>query len=189
MERARAIEILRRADAKGWSLSELARRAHVRRNTLSAIVNGRTCPQRRTLEKLADALGTTPEVLMPPAPPGSAADQRSLRDAEPDTRTDWIGHAVAGLSDENRRALGAFVRALMMTGDVDAAAIAARASVPRDVMPPEGEAAEAGGPVGRTERARAVAAARRRARDRRVPGHQRRPGSRRAEGTTGSDSS
>ena len=121
MSPPRVIEILRRCDANGWSLSELARRAEIRRNTLSAIVNGRTRPQRRTLEKIADALGTTPEVLVRedeprPAEAGAAA--------KPELLLEYFGE----LSPALREVVMAFVAGLAVSGSLDGATHAARAT-------------------------------------------------------------
>jgi transcriptional regulator with XRE-family HTH domain len=121
VNRPRLIEILRRCDARGWTLSELARRSHVQRNTLSAIVNGRTTPQRRTVEKLADVLGTTPEALVHrdeplPGKPKRESDLELLvrmwRDLDPVGREIVLGFA-AGMA---------------ANADINMAVVAARAA-------------------------------------------------------------
>lgn len=52
-------------EAKGWSQSELARRAEVRQATLSAIENGQTASVAfDVLDRLAAALGVHPGYLI-----------------------------------------------------------------------------------------------------------------------------
>jgi transcriptional regulator with XRE-family HTH domain len=48
-------------EAKGWSRSELARRAGLNQTTVSAIESGRLVAYPRQLAKLAGALGVAPD--------------------------------------------------------------------------------------------------------------------------------
>lgn len=48
---------------KGWTQYDLAEEAHVGQNTVWAIETGRM-PTRRTVKKLADALGTDAHVIL-----------------------------------------------------------------------------------------------------------------------------
>lgn len=50
---------------KGWNQSELARRAELTRDSVSTYVRGASLPTPQSLKKLAEALGTTPEALLP----------------------------------------------------------------------------------------------------------------------------
>jgi transcriptional regulator with XRE-family HTH domain len=65
MARYRIREIL---DARGMSANELARRSGVSGLTLTNLLQGRTEAMAFTLEKLATALGVTPEELLAEAP-------------------------------------------------------------------------------------------------------------------------
>lgn len=49
----------------GWNQSELARQADLPRDSISTYVRGKSLPTPLSLKKLADALGTRPEVLLP----------------------------------------------------------------------------------------------------------------------------
>ena len=51
--------------SKGWNQSELARRAGIGRDSVSTYVNGKTFPTPLALKALADALGLSPEELLP----------------------------------------------------------------------------------------------------------------------------
>lgn len=51
--------------AKGWRQSELARRADIQRDSVSTYVRGVTWPSQINLEKLAKALGVSPNDLLP----------------------------------------------------------------------------------------------------------------------------
>ena len=51
--------------SKGWTQSELSRRAGIGRDNVSQYIRGRTYPTPNFLAKLAQALGTTPEELLP----------------------------------------------------------------------------------------------------------------------------
>jgi len=115
----RVIEILRRCDQRGWSLAELARRAKIRPNTLSSIVNGHTTPQRRTLVKIADALGTTAEVL------ATADERRARRD---DSDADVLATAFGEIDPVGQAAVLAFATALADGATVAEAIVAARAA-------------------------------------------------------------
>jgi transcriptional regulator with XRE-family HTH domain len=50
---------------KGWTQSELARRAGVLRDSISSYVNGKILPEPLNLKKLADALDVSSEDLLP----------------------------------------------------------------------------------------------------------------------------
>lgn len=50
---------------KGWSQSELARRADLPRDLISTYVRGRSFPTPQSAQRLAKALGIAPEELMP----------------------------------------------------------------------------------------------------------------------------
>lgn len=50
---------------KGWSQSELARRADLPRDSVSTYVRGRSLPTSESLKKLSAALGLPPEDLLP----------------------------------------------------------------------------------------------------------------------------
>ncbi|MEX0327921.1 MAG: helix-turn-helix domain-containing protein [Ruegeria sp.] len=50
---------------RGWNQSELARRAGIPRDSVSTYVRGVSLPNSKSLQKLADALGTTPADLIP----------------------------------------------------------------------------------------------------------------------------
>ena len=51
--------------SKGWTQSELSRRAGIGRDNISQYIRGRTYPTPGMLAKVAQALGTTPEELLP----------------------------------------------------------------------------------------------------------------------------
>lgn len=51
--------------AKGWTQSELSRRAELTRDSISTYVNGKSVPTPLNLEKLATALGVKAEELLP----------------------------------------------------------------------------------------------------------------------------
>lgn len=51
--------------AKGWSQSELARRAEIGRDNVSSYVRGKYFPQPKHLRRLASALAVEPGELMP----------------------------------------------------------------------------------------------------------------------------
>ena len=50
---------------KGWSQSDLGRRAGLPRDSISVYVRGKSLPTEKSLRALADALGTAPSELMP----------------------------------------------------------------------------------------------------------------------------
>jgi transcriptional regulator with XRE-family HTH domain len=50
---------------KGWTQSELARRADLPRDSISTYVRGAVFPTRHSLEKLAKALGVEADALLP----------------------------------------------------------------------------------------------------------------------------
>lgn len=50
---------------KGWHQSELARRADLPRDSISVYVRGRSLPTPQSLKALADALGVSPDELLP----------------------------------------------------------------------------------------------------------------------------
>lgn len=50
---------------KGWNQAELSRAAHMGRDSISTYINGKTFPGPLQLKRLADALGVTPEELLP----------------------------------------------------------------------------------------------------------------------------
>lgn len=50
---------------RGWHQSELARQAELTRDAVSTYVNGRSLPDPRNAQKLADAFGMTVEQLLP----------------------------------------------------------------------------------------------------------------------------
>jgi transcriptional regulator with XRE-family HTH domain len=50
---------------KGWNQSELARRADMGRDNVSGYIRGKNTPNSKHLQKLADALGVTPDELFP----------------------------------------------------------------------------------------------------------------------------
>lgn len=50
---------------RGWHQSELARQAQLTRDAVSTYVNGRSLPDPRNAQKLADAFGMTVEQLLP----------------------------------------------------------------------------------------------------------------------------
>jgi transcriptional regulator with XRE-family HTH domain len=51
--------------AKGWNQSELARRAGLQRDRISTYIRGQTLPTPQNVKAIADALGITPEELLP----------------------------------------------------------------------------------------------------------------------------
>lgn len=51
--------------AKGWTQSELARRANITRDAVSTYVRGKTMPTRQSANALAEALGVQLEELLP----------------------------------------------------------------------------------------------------------------------------
>ena len=53
------INLTRLREQRGWSKSELARRAGLNQSTVSAVENGRAVPYDSQLEKLASALGVS----------------------------------------------------------------------------------------------------------------------------------
>jgi transcriptional regulator with XRE-family HTH domain len=53
--------------ASGWNQSELARQANLPRDSISTYIRGRSFPTPKSLQALADALGTTPGDLLPTA--------------------------------------------------------------------------------------------------------------------------
>lgn len=50
---------------KGWHQSELARRADLARDAVSVYIRGRSFPTPKNLQKLATALGVSPDELLP----------------------------------------------------------------------------------------------------------------------------
>ena len=59
---------------RGWSRSELARRAHMNPSTVSLIESGRLVPYPSQLRKLERALGLKPSELEPAAPQRTNSD-------------------------------------------------------------------------------------------------------------------
>lgn len=55
--------VRKRRQKAGWSLGELAKRAHVNKGTLSALERGNANYRRETIERVAAALGTSPYEL------------------------------------------------------------------------------------------------------------------------------
>jgi len=104
-------------------LAELARRAKLRRQTVSKVVNGHTQPHRRTLDKISDALGTTTEVLTRPEP-GPEADSATDRRDEAEILVEYFEDLDATL----REVAMAFVTGLATSGSVEAATHVARAA-------------------------------------------------------------
>jgi transcriptional regulator with XRE-family HTH domain len=51
--------------SKGWSQSELARQAGIKRDSVSTYIRGVSFPERGNLEALADALSVNPDDLLP----------------------------------------------------------------------------------------------------------------------------
>lgn len=51
--------------ARGWNQSELARQTGLPRDSVSTYVRGVSLPTPKSLQKLADAFGTTPADLLP----------------------------------------------------------------------------------------------------------------------------
>lgn len=62
-EFARRLDELR--NKRGWSQAELARRVGMRRDAIHSYLHERHLPTPASLERLARALGTTPEALLP----------------------------------------------------------------------------------------------------------------------------
>jgi gp16 family phage-associated protein len=56
--------IRRHLERRGWSISELARRAGLPRNTISRIISERRSTRMATLEKIAAALGVSVKQLV-----------------------------------------------------------------------------------------------------------------------------
>lgn len=52
---------------KGWNQSDLARKAGIGRDAVSTYIRGRSFPDPKNLRKLADALGTEMETVLPNA--------------------------------------------------------------------------------------------------------------------------
>lgn len=50
---------------KNWNQAELARAAGLGRDSISTYIKGTVYPDPKNLKKIADALGTTPQALMP----------------------------------------------------------------------------------------------------------------------------
>jgi transcriptional regulator with XRE-family HTH domain len=50
---------------KNWTQSELARHSDLPRDSISTYIRGKVLPTALSLKKLAQALGTTPETLLP----------------------------------------------------------------------------------------------------------------------------
>ena len=80
--------------AKGLHHSELARRADLPRNNISTYVNGRSYPTEQSLLKLAQALGTTPDALLPNRAEMAIRSERapdlSLRSSVADPSKSWL---------------------------------------------------------------------------------------------------
>lgn len=57
--------IYRELMARGWNQSELARQTGLPRDSVSTYVRGVSLPTPKSLQKLADAFGTTPADLLP----------------------------------------------------------------------------------------------------------------------------
>ncbi len=55
-------------EARGWSQTELAKRAGIGRGTMNMVEGGRTAPRLITLRRLARALGVPVRELLPPEP-------------------------------------------------------------------------------------------------------------------------
>lgn len=53
--------------SRGWNQSELARQADLPRDSISTYIRGRSFPTPKSLQALAEALGTTPGDIMPTA--------------------------------------------------------------------------------------------------------------------------
>jgi transcriptional regulator with XRE-family HTH domain len=60
---------------RDWSQSDLARHADVPRELISTYVRGVSLPEPRTLRKLANALNTKPETLLPATQGMTAQDE------------------------------------------------------------------------------------------------------------------
>jgi transcriptional regulator with XRE-family HTH domain len=58
-------QIRRLIHDKGWTQSELSRRAELPRDSISVYIRGKSLPTPQSLQKLASALGVTREELMP----------------------------------------------------------------------------------------------------------------------------
>lgn len=80
--------------AKGFHHAELARRADLPRNNISTYINGRSYPTEQSLAKLAKALGTTPDELLPNraelAIRGEAVPDLSVKSSVADPGKAWL---------------------------------------------------------------------------------------------------
>jgi transcriptional regulator with XRE-family HTH domain len=72
-----ALKIKAQLQERGWNQSELARRAGLKRDSVSTYVCGRALPNPRSLAALARALNTRPEDLLPGAIRDVEADEAS----------------------------------------------------------------------------------------------------------------
>ena len=72
MAKIRTAEIERRLKGKGWKVLELCRRTGISPTAMYRILGERQDPHFRTVKKIADAFGTTPEVLTRDEPPQEA---------------------------------------------------------------------------------------------------------------------
>lgn len=102
--------------AKGLRQSELARRADLPRNNVSSYVRGLSYPSHMSLTKLAKALGTKPDVLLPnyteAAIRDEAAPDVSLKSSMAEPGISWlivnrrvstsIGVQIVSLLEEDR---------------------------------------------------------------------------------------
>lgn len=74
--------------------AELARRADLPRNNISTYINGRSYPTEQSLMKLAKALGTTPDELLPNraemAIRGEAVPDVSMRSSVAEPGRSWL---------------------------------------------------------------------------------------------------
>ena len=71
-----AINVRREIDARGWTQAELARRAELPQPRIAEVMSGRFNYRLATVERIADALGVVPGVLI--LPPAEKTDEAGL---------------------------------------------------------------------------------------------------------------
>lgn len=71
---------------RNWNQAELARAAGLGRDSISTYIKGTVYPDPKNLKKIADALGTTPQALMPDGVPSTDLPILEIRQSstEPD---------------------------------------------------------------------------------------------------------
>lgn len=75
---------------RNWNQAELARAAGLGRDSISTYVKGAVFPDPKNLKKIADALGTTPQSLMPDGVTQAGQDMPMLEIRQSSTEPDKV---------------------------------------------------------------------------------------------------